>query len=74
MAVGLKKLYADGAYGGKHAVAIEQAYGLSADIVRHPGNRSAGPWQDARQPLWADVVPKGCVVQAKRWVVERTQA
>lgn len=74
MAVGLKKLYADGAYGGKCAMAIEQAYGLSADIVRHPGNRSTGTWQDAQQPLWSDVVPKGSVVQVKRWVVERTHA
>ena len=43
---GLKKLYADGAdgaYGGKCAVAIEQAHGISVEVVRHPGNRTTKP-------------------------------
>jgi putative transposase len=71
---GLKKVYADGAYGGKCAVAIEQAHGIIVQIVRHPGNRSTGTWQDAQQPLWPEVVATGFVVQAKRWVVERTHA
>jgi len=71
---GLKKIYADGAYGGKCAVAIEEAHGISVEIVRHPGNRSTGTWQNAQQPLWPEVVAKGFVVQAKRWVVERTHA
>jgi putative transposase len=71
---GLKKLYADGAYGGKCAQAIERDHGISVQIVRHPGNRSTGTWQDAQQPLWPEVVPRGFVVQAKRWVVERTHA
>ena len=39
-----------------------------------PGNRSTGTWQDAQQPLWPEVVATGFVVQAKRWVVERTHA
>ena len=71
---GLKKLYTDGAYGGKCAVAIEAAHDISVEVVRHPGNRSTGTWQDAQQPLWPEIVPKGFVVQAKRWVVERTHA
>lgn len=71
---GLKKLYADGAYGGKCAQAIEQTHGISVEIVRHPGNRSTGTWQDSQEPLWPEVVPKGFIVQAKRWVVERTHA
>jgi len=54
---GLKKLYTDGAYGGKCAVAIEQTHGLSVEVVRHPGNRATGTWQDAQQPLWPEVVP-----------------
>ena len=29
---------------------------------------------DAQQPLWPEVVAKGFVVQAKRWIVERTHA
>jgi transposase len=71
---GLEKLYTDGAYGGKCAQAIEQTHGISVEVVRHPGNRSTGTWQDAQQPLWPEVVAKGFVVQAKRWVVERTHA
>jgi len=70
----LQKLYADAAYGGKCATAIAEAHGISVEIVRHPGNRSTGAWQDAQQPLWPEIVPKGFVVQAKRWVVERTHA
>ena len=71
---GLTKLYTDGAYGGKCAQAIEQTHGISVQVLRHPGNRSTGTWQDAQLPLWPEVVPKGFVVQAKRWVVERTHA
>lgn len=71
---GLKKLYADAAYGGKCAMAIAKTHGISVEIVRHPGNRATGTWQLAQQPLWPDVVAKGFVVQAKRWVVERTHA
>ena len=71
---GLKKLYTDAAYGGKCAQAIEATHALSVEVVRHPGNRSTGTWQDAQQPLWPEVVAKGFVVQAKRWVVERTHA
>jgi transposase len=71
---GLKKLYTDAAYGGKCAQALEQTHGISVEVVRHPGNRSTGTWQDAQQPLWPEIVAKGFVVQAKRWVVERTHA
>jgi putative transposase len=71
---GLKKLYADGAYGGKCAEAIEATHGISVEIVRHPGNRATGTWQDVQQPLFPETIAKGFVVQAKRWVVERTHA
>lgn len=71
---GLKALFADAAYGGKCAEAIEKTHGIAVHIVRHPGNRTTGTWQTAQQPLWPEVVPKGFVVQAKRWVVERTHA
>lgn len=71
---GLKKLYADSAYGGKCAQAIKQTHGINVEIVRHLGNRSTGTWQNSQQPLWPEIVPKGFVVQAKRWVVERTHA
>ncbi len=71
---GLKKLYTDSAYGGQCALAIEKTHGISVEVVRHPGNRSTGTWQDAQQPLFPEAVAKGFVVQAKRWVVERTHA
>jgi transposase len=71
---GLKKLYADAAYGGRCREAIEQTHGIGVEIVRRPANRSTGTRQDAQQPLWPEVVAKGFVVQAKRWVVERTHA
>lgn len=71
---GLKKLYADAAYGGQCAQAIEKTHGISVEVVRHPGNRSTGTWQDRQRPLWPEQVPSGFVVQAKRWVVERTHA
>ena len=71
---GLKAVYADAAYGGKCAQAIENEQGIAVHIVRHPGNRVTGTWQTAQQPLWPEVVAKGFVVQAKRWVVERTHA
>lgn len=71
---GLKALFADAAYGGKCAEAIETTHGIAVHVVRHPGNRTTGTWQTAQQPLWPDVQPKGFVVQPKRWVVERTHA
>jgi transposase len=72
---GLRKLYTDAAYGGQCAQAIEKAHpALSVEVVRHPGNRSTGTWQDVQQPLWREAVPRGFVIQAKRWVVERTHA
>lgn len=71
---GLKALYADAAYGGRCAEAIENTHAIAVHIVRHPGNRTTGTWQTEQQPLWPEVVAKGFVVQAKRWVVERTHA
>lgn len=71
---GLEKPYADGAYDGQCALNIEQTHGLSVEVVRPPSNRSTGTWQDAQQPLWPVQVAKGFVVQAKRWLVERTHA
>jgi putative transposase len=71
---GLKALYADAAYGGKCADAIEADHGIAVHIVRHPGNRSTGTWQPAQQALWPEAVAKKFVVQARRWVVERTHA
>ena len=71
---GLMKLYADGAYGGQCALAIEKTHGLSVEIVRHPANRSTGTWCNVQQSLWPEPVTTGFVVLPKRWVVERTHA
>lgn len=71
---GLKTVYADAAYAGRCAQAIEKTHGIAVHIVRHPGNRATGTWQSQQQPLWPETVAKGFVVQAKRWVVERTHA
>jgi putative transposase len=72
---GLKKLYADAAYGDQCAMALENTHGITVEIVRHPGNRVTGSFaQDQQQPLWPEATPKGFVVQAKRWVEERTHA
>lgn len=70
---GLKKLYTDGAYGGKRAAAIEATHGITVEVVRHPGNRSTGTWQGPQLPLWTELT-KPFVVQPMRWVVERTHA
>jgi len=48
-APGLRKLCTDGADGGQCARAIETAHPTRAvEVVRHPGNRRTGTWQDAR--------------------------
>ena len=73
-APGLKKLYADAAYGGQCAAAIEKTHPIAVEVVRRPGNRSTGTWQDAQTPLGPDNTTQGFVVQPKRWVVERTHA
>ena len=71
---GLKKLYADAAYGGKCAQALEASHALSVEVVRHPANRSTGTWHDTQQLLAPEAPAQGFVVQPKRWVVERTHA
>ena len=71
---GLKKLYADGACGGTCAFAIEPAHD-SVEVVPHPGNHSTGTFgKTPSSPCGQRSLPKGFVVQAKRWVVERTHA
>jgi putative transposase len=72
----LKKVYADGAYAGSRAFAIEDKHGISVEIVRHPANRQTGTWNTAQQPLWpVEATPPGAFHPLpKRWVVERTHA
>lgn len=70
----IKKLYADAAYAGQRAAAIEKAHGITVEVVRRPGNRVTGTWREAQQPLWPEETTKAFVVQPMRWVVERTHA
>lgn len=69
----LKRLYADGAYGGKCAQAIEHAHNIRVEVVRRPSNRSTGTLHDSQQLLWP-LPAAGFIVLPKRWVVERTHA
>lgn len=70
-APGLKRLYADSAYGGQCAQRIEAQHGIAVQIIRRPGNRQTGSFQSQ---LWPEAATQSFVVQAKRWVVERTHA
>lgn len=66
----LHRLFADSAYAGRCADAIEQAHDLNVHIVRRPPK--AGQWNDAQQTLWP--LASGFPVLPMRWVVERTHA
>lgn len=46
---------------------------MVVEVVRHPGNRNVGRWENTQLPLF-DAPPRGFVVLPKRWVVERTNA
>ena len=67
----MQKLYADGAYGGSRARAIENAHALVVEVVRRPGNGATGTLQTA---LTLPEEGAGFTVLPKRWVVERTHA
>jgi transposase len=66
----IEKLFADSAYAGHCAQAIEREHGIAVQIVRRPSAR--GEWDDPQAPLWPQST--GFVVLPKRWVVERTHA
>jgi len=70
-APGLKKLYADAAYAGQCAAHLEKTHGIAVQVVRHPANRVTGSFQSE---LWPEAPQRRFIVQAKRWVVERTHA
>lgn len=70
-APGLKRLYVDAAYSGRCAEHIERTHGIVVQVVRTAGNRVTGTFQS---DLWPETPARNFVVQAKRWVVERTHA
>lgn len=65
----IKALWADSAYGGQCAQALERTHGVQVHIVRNSGRTR---WDDAQQSLWEDEKP--VAIAKKRWVVERTHA
>jgi len=69
---GLEMLYVDGGYAGVCAQEIRVKHQMEVEVVRHPRNRNVGRWHQGQLPLFE--IPKGFVVLAKRWVVERTNA
>lgn len=74
-APGVKKLFTDSAYAGQCKLQLQAAHvGLDVEVVRHPANGNTGTWCDTQQQLWPEAPAPGFVVQAKRWVVERTHA
>ena len=73
---GVETVFVDSGYAGRCAQTVSQCLDIHVQVVRHPGNRNSGRWVHADQPdlftVQADA--NGFVVQAKRWVVERTHA
>lgn len=68
----LRKAFVDGGYAGSRASQAAAKHKMDIEVVRHPGNRNVGRWQDAQLPLFA--APRGFVVLPRRWVIERTNA
>jgi len=72
----VQKLYVDSGYAGRCAQTVSQLHGIDVEVVRHPASRNMGRWSDESQEdlftVSADAT--GFVVQAKRWVIERTHA
>ncbi len=67
---GIKVVFVDGGYAGKQAQAVEAQHQIRVEVVRHPGNRNVGRWHQGQLPLFN--LPRGFVLQKKRWVIERT--
>lgn len=72
----IKTLFVDSGYSGQCAQTVSQCHGVKVDVVRHPANRNVGRWLQPEQPDLFEVMADatGFVVQATRWVVERTHA
>jgi transposase len=72
----IQTLFADSGYAGPCAQTFSQCHNIRVKVVRHPANGNVGRWVRPEQgdlfTVKADA--DGFVVQAKRWVVERTHA
>jgi putative transposase len=66
----VQTLFADSAYAGQCAQAIEHKHAIAVQIVRRSSSR--GEWDNPQASFWPE--SSGFVVLPKRWVVERTHA
>lgn len=73
---GIQTLFADSGYAGQCAQTVSQCHNIRVQVVRHPANANVGRWVRPEQEdlFTVPADAKGFVVQAKRWVVERTHA
>jgi len=73
---GIETVFVDNGYAGCCAQKMSLDHDIQVQVVRHPANRNVGRWAHAGQPdlFTVEADPKGFVVLAKRWVVERTHA
>ena len=73
---GIPILFADSGYAGQCAQTVSQCHSIRVQVVRHPASGNVGRWVRPEQGdlfmLKEDA--NGFMVQAKRWVVERTHA
>ena len=69
----INRLFVDSAYAGTCAERLEASHDISVHVVRHPGNRNVGRWQEKQLPLF-DAPTKAYVALPKRWIVERSHA
>jgi transposase len=72
----IQRLYADSAYAGQWAAAVQANHGIAVEVVRHPANRQIGRWAaEGQEDLFStQATATGFTVLPKRWVVERTHA
>lgn len=70
----VRKLYADGAFGGDCAQQLRELYHLDVEVVRRPS--AAGSWtaQGEPAPATASTAGRPFPILPRRWVVERTHA
>ncbi|WP_422823579.1 transposase [Vreelandella vilamensis] len=70
----ISKFFANSGYAGQCAQTINQQDGISVDIIRRPRSGKVGSWclPEQKDLFTQPTNMHGFVVQAKRWVVERT--
>ena len=64
----IQTVWVDAGYGGQCARELSEDHAVDVEVVRRASRR--GAWHTGQAELFE--LPKGFVVQAKRWVIERT--